>query len=311
MKVRNQHPAQLAVLHMDPRSAAAVPAGGVRLDVTQAYTSLFLAGSDPASGSSIRMDGEVWRSAAAARVGLGHGFDLGVELPFVHAGGGFLDAFVIDWHDAFGFPDQGRDRAPRNDFEVRAASGAGTVYELERADFALADVPIELGWTPLAAGEDSPFGFGLRAAVELPTGDADRGLGSGGVDVAVGAFGEWRGDTVAWTAHAQHTFAASPDRAEAAGAAFRDVTSLGLGVEVALADRFWLLASTEWETATLRALPFDRAADPQWLLWTGLRYGLADGARVEIGLGEDLSPYVAPDFTAWLAFSFDFGSARR
>jgi hypothetical protein len=32
---------------------------------------------------------------------------------------------------------------------------------------------------------------------------------------------------------------------------------------------------------------------------------------VEFGFGEDLSSYVAPDFTAWLALSFDIGKARE
>ena len=308
MKVRNQHPAQLTVLHMDPRPATAAPAGGFRLDATQAYTSLFLAGSNDATGASIRLDGEVWRSAVALRGGVGGGVDVAVELPFVHASGGFLDSFVIDWHDVFGFPDQGRQRAPRGDFDIGAATGGRTVWQMDEVGFAIADVPIEIAFLPVEAGVDgSPFGLGARAAVELPTGDDDRGLGSGGLDAAVGLFGEYRTGPLSFTGQAQHTFAATPGQSDDVGFRFRDVTSLGAGVECAVTNDFWLVVQTEWETSTLRAARLERASDPQWLLWTGLRYGLADGARLEIGLGEDLSPFIAPDFTAWVALSFDFG----
>ena len=41
------------------------------------------------------------------RQGLGDGLEFGFELPFAHTSGGFLDRFLIDYHDALGLPDQG------------------------------------------------------------------------------------------------------------------------------------------------------------------------------------------------------------
>ena len=60
------------------------------------------------------------------------------------------------------------------------------------------------------------------------------------------------------------------------------------------------------------ALPEDlaRASDPQWLLWVALRHRLGERTRLEYGLGEDLSSFLAPDFSAWIAIASDFGAAE-
>ena len=113
LAVRNQHAAQLTVQRLSPRSAEVLDAGATRVDLSTAYSSYFLSGSD-ARGSFV-MDGELMRTAAALHLGLGGGFDVAAELPVLHASGGFLDDFVVDWHDWFGFPDQGRDAAPSMD----------------------------------------------------------------------------------------------------------------------------------------------------------------------------------------------------
>ena len=56
LPVRNQHPAQLTVLHMAPADTSVLDAGSMRLRADAAYSSLFLAGSD--GGDSFEMDGE-------------------------------------------------------------------------------------------------------------------------------------------------------------------------------------------------------------------------------------------------------------
>ena len=88
--------------------------------------------------------------------------------------------------------------------------------------------------------------------------------------------------------------------AESAGLEYSDVSSFGLGVEIALGPQTSALVQTELETSTLRDLGFEEVADDQWLLWFGLRQGLGKGFYAEVGFGEDLSSAVAADFTAWL-----------
>ncbi len=305
MRVRNQHPAQLAVQHLDPRSTAATPAGGVRVEWANAYTSLFLGGAN--GDTSFVMDGEIWRTSVATRAGLGGGFDLELELPVAHGSGGFLDDFVIAWHDFFGFPDQGRDRAENDQFLVEAVDRGQFVWGMQERDLELLDVPLALNWSAFAPTDARPFGLLLRAGLELPTGNDDRGFGSGGVDASLGVVGEWRLPRLALYGHLQHSFAETPSATRRRGFTFEDVTSAGLSAEWAFAEDVSAVGQIEWETSTLRNLDLDRAANDQWLLWTGVRYHFADRWRVDASIGEDLRGFIAPDFTAWLTVGVDLG----
>jgi hypothetical protein len=304
LRTRNQHPAQLTVLHLDPTGSGTVAPGAVRAHWGTSYTSLWLGGTG--GGNRFIMDGEILRSGLELRTGLGPGVEVGIELVAGYATGGGLDDFVIDWHSFWGLPDQGRSRGPRDGFEVEASEAGRLVFAMEEDHFGPMDLPIALKWEVVPPRGLVP-GLAARAAVELPTGDDDRGFGNGEVDVACGLVGEWRLSHLGVTAQVQHAWAGSPAPARAAGFEFGDVTSAALGAELALLDGLTLLAHAEWETSTLRDLGFDRVEDDQWLLWSGLRVALGARTRLELALGEDLSSYIAPDFTIHAALSTTFG----
>ncbi len=305
LSVRNQHPAQSVVMQLEPDGARAVPADQTRLRMDLAYTSLFLAGSG--NGNSFRMDGETARFAWKALYGLGGGVEVGIEFPIGHASGGFLDDFVIDWHDTFGFPDQGRTNAPRDGFDVVARRGGREVYRLDEERGTLLDIPIHVGWTPLPITAERPFGVKLRAGFELPTGNEDRGWSSGGIDTAFGISTEAEFGDFAWHAHVAHTWTETPAPARRDGFRFRDVTRAGTGIEWALFDSASVLVQAEWETSTLRGLGFDRVADPQLLLWTGVRWRWHPRIAFEVALGEDLLADVSPDFSTYFSIVMDLG----
>jgi len=301
MEVRNQHPAQLTVLHMPPARATVQDAGEAAVRWDNSYSSLFLSGQG--AGNTFAMDGEILRTSISGHVGLGAGLQLDLELPIGHTTGGFLDQFVIGWHDLFGFPEQGRGAAPKGRFQVVARrQGADALVVDERTGWL--DVPVGLTWGALQPGEDQPWGLALRGAVELPVGDEDAGFGNGEFDFALGGVGEWRGERLGVHAFLQHTWAGTPRRARAAGLSYADVTSGGVGLEAALGADTSALLQTEWETSTLRDLGFDRVDDPQWLLWVGLRQRLWKSLFGEVALGEDLSEFVAPDFSVFVGLAW-------
>jgi len=306
LPVRNQHPAQLTVMHLDPVPAQPLRAGAVAGRASFAYTSLFLAGSG--HGNSITMDGEVLRSSLQARVGLGNGFEFGAELPVLYASGGFLDSFLIDYHGIFGFPDQDRDIAPKNQFNVHADFQGTRVYELDDGPM-LGDLPLSLTCGIIAPRLGSP-GVALRLGAELPTGDADAGAGNGKTDFATGLCASWLFSFATLHAAVQYTFTGTPEHARQAGFEFRDVASANAAIEWPLLDDLAGLVQVEWETSTLRQLDFARAADDQVLLWLGGRLRVDRDLFVELSLGEDLAPEVSPDFTAWLAIAWLPGAAR-
>jgi hypothetical protein len=307
LPVRSQHPAQLTVLQIVPESAAPMPAWEARLRADTAYSSLFLFGQG--GGNDLALDGELGRSALRTTIGLGGGAELGIEFAGVHSGGGFLDEFVIDWHDFWGFPDQGRSQAPRDAFQVRAREGGQTVYRMEPENWTLADIPITFGWAPIVAREGQPWSVMLRAAIEAPAGDDERGYGSGNWESALGLTCERRIGPVALTGHLQHAFAETPQPGRSLGFEFEDVTAAAFAAEVALDDTWSLLAQVGFETSTLRDLGFRQAERDQWLLWLGARARLDPRFAIEFAFGEDIESHVAPDFTAYVSFLLSLGGS--
>lgn len=305
LPVRNQHPAQLTVLHMDPAPATVLPAGHVVVRENLAYSSLWLRGS--VGTRRFEMDGETLRAATRLQFGLGADLEFGLELPVAHTSGGFLDAFIIDYHSWFGFPDQGRDTNPRGDYAIGASRNGQSLWSVEADGLAFLDVPLQLTWTAVEPTAQRP-GLALRGALELPTGDADRGYGSGGVDASLGMLLQHRTGPLEWYGHAQHTFASTPNATRRAGLTFADVTSLGGAVELPLGDTLAALVQVEWETSTLRELDIPVVSRDQLLLWVGGRLCVADEWNVEIGFGEDLQGLVSPDFTAWLSVAWKPGA---
>lgn len=300
LPVRNQHPAQLTVQHMRPAPATVLPAGEHRARFDAAYSSLFLNGI--ALGRSFVMDGEYLRFGPSLAVGLGRGLELSAELPFAHTTGGFLDSFLIEYHDVFGFPDQNRENVPNDRFHVLATQNGQSVWGVREGGVELLDVPLSLTWQ-LTDVAECGAGLAVRAGLELPTGDQDRGYGNGEVDWTAGLLFETHWRDVAFYGHAQHTFAGTPDNAAAGGLEFADVTSVGVAAELPLTRCLHAFTQVEFETSTLRNLDLRATEREQVLAWLGARWVVADRYGVELAFGEDLRGFVSPDFTAWIGFT--------
>ncbi len=307
LPVRNQHPAQLTVQHMPPASASVLPTGATQARLDAAYSSLFLLGQG--NGRSWLMDGEYLRVGPSVRVGLGAGLEAAVELPFAHTSGGFLDSFIIDYHDTFALPDQSRDTTEKNDFSIGATRQGQVVWTVERDSAELMDVPLQLTCQIVEPGAHR-LGFAVRGGVELPTGDDERGYGSGGVDATVGGLLDYRLGTVALYGHAQHTFATTPASARRSGLEFADITAFGLAAELPLKNWLHALVQVEWENSTLREFGLPVTGRDQTMLWIGGRADMGRGVAIEVGFGEDLQGLASPDFTAWLAWVWNPGSSR-
>lgn len=155
--------------------------GNIRWDATVELASHFQGGE--AGDEAIFFDGETARLALQARYGLNDDWNIGVEVPWVHHGPGFLDAFIIDWHDLWGFPQRGRDQAAEDELVYRYERDGATRFEIQSATSGLGDIVVS-AQRRLWRGERSA-GV-LHTQLELPTGDAADLTGSGALDAAAG-----------------------------------------------------------------------------------------------------------------------------
>jgi hypothetical protein len=159
---------------------------GIGVDLTSNYV------SDVTGNERLILDGETTRYNINGRYGLGHGLEVGFEIPYLIQGGGFLDDFIIRYHDAFGFPQGGRDLAPRNRLLYLYSAGGINKLKIDSSGAGLGDIRLIGAWQLYKNAANSEQTVALKSSLKLPTGDSGELLGSGSTDLAfwlAGNFG--------------------------------------------------------------------------------------------------------------------------
>lgn len=146
--------------------------------------------ADGNAGETIVLDGESTRLTLSGRYGLGHQMELGIDIPFLIIGGGFLDNFIENYHLAFGFPNGGRELAPQNRLLYRYQKNGLTLLNMEQSGQGFGDVSLSGAWQ-IYRSIDSQRNLALRGSLKLPTGDTGNLRGSGSVDLALWVAGNW------------------------------------------------------------------------------------------------------------------------
>lgn len=136
---------------------------------------------DNTGAESLTEDGETQRYAINLRRGFDSGgygnFELGLTLPVVVNNGGVLDGIIQNYHDVFGFPNGGRQFAPKDRLLYRYTRNGETLLNVDRSGFSLGNIDLSAGW------QVKPD-LALRALLMLPTGDSDH-LSGGNTGVAL------------------------------------------------------------------------------------------------------------------------------
>jgi len=177
----NQSPvAQIYGLPADT-GADIVGPGLVMLGLTQDISSNYTVSSN--SREEISLDGETYRLTLSARYGFKPGWEVGVELPYIIQGGGFLDSFIVDWHTAFGLPQGGRESAPKDRIGYRYRKDGIQKLKMDHAGSGIGDMSLTAGFgLHDSRDEKSQERLAVKAALKLPTGDSTSLRGSGGTD---------------------------------------------------------------------------------------------------------------------------------
>ncbi len=146
---------------------------------------------------SILIDGESYRANLQWRRGVGEHLEVGLDLPYLSHDPGSMDSFIEDWHNLFGFPDGDRPDFPRDQLRYAYGRGEAVPVNLTSASSGVGDASLNAayGWSTAANRR-----WALRGQVKLPTGDAEKLLGSESTDLALGLHfsdSAWRDNDVA------------------------------------------------------------------------------------------------------------------
>ena len=262
----------------------------------------FATDDDLSSRESILLDGESCRFTLAFRYGITDRLEAGLDIPYVGQGGGFLDSFIIGWHNFFGLPQGGRKEAPRDRLLYTYAKDGRNRLLADKSGFDLGDIRFSGALQIYDDGEQYPRTFALRASIKAPTGDSDRLHGSGSTDFAlwVTASDDYRLPLGHFT-----FFAAAGGMYMSAGDILRDqqrnvaafgTFGFGWGPAEWIALKAQLSGHTAFYKSDLREL-----GDNALQLIVGGTLAFSPWTSLDIGVSEDIVVKTSPDLALHLA----------
>jgi Protein of unknown function (DUF3187) len=290
LQAKNQFPLFLYV--NPPRLESALTENSIAAVLS--HSSVFMVKGSPEW--SVNLDMEITELALRFKRDIPNFFEIGVEVPFVSFESGFMDGFLDSYHKAFGFADYGRSGRPENEFLYEVKRNGSTVVRGKAGRIGIGDMRITakrviLGGDPVVS---------VRAELQLPTGDATEGFGSG-------TFGG--GATLLVDKKLSKKFmsywnigAVFPGELKA-----RETVSLrnflhgGTAIEAALWEKFSILGQVEFQTSPFPKTGIGAIDRISALLSFGGRY-VSGNNNVEFSITEDPNTAGAPDVTFTLTY---------
>jgi hypothetical protein len=276
------------------------PLGGGATALDLAYSNMFQV--ERADGGRTRFDADLELLTLTPRLTWRplDRLDLGAALPVHVVGGGFLDRPIQDFHDLTESPNGGRELYPNDRMASRMVVDGRLVYQGE-SGYGVGDLALTQSLR-LAGGNGRPFAVALRTGVELPTGDAERGLGSGEVDLGA-ALAVTLATAGGARLHAQALASLPGDLAGASRVSTHAAYGFGVAAEgPLLPDRLVALAHLDFRTPFASHTELQVLDDP--LVSGGFGLGVRLGAYwLTLGVTEDLRTATAPDITILIRVS--------
>ena len=283
LQVKNQFP---LFFHLDaPVLESAANESSVSLGLS--HSSVFMMKDSP--GWVVHLDLEMTELRLKYRREIADMVEVGVEVPILSFSSGFLDGPLESYHSAFGFSDYGRSTRPENAFLYEVKRNGSAVVKAEDGRAGLGDIRLSIK-KELFKGDPV---LSLKLDMELPTGSASKGFGSGSIDSGIALLADKRlGDK--FNAHANVGVVFPGDLRAEKTIAMKDYFYAGAAIEAALWKNFSLLGQV-----LLQSSPFphtgigtvDRACA---LAVLGGRYSSGKDS-IEFSLTEDANTAGAPD----------------
>lgn len=303
-EVRVQNPLFLIFPRLGAAPIDLPPAGRGEVAWRSDYSSFFRI--DEREGTDLALlDGEIWRNTFSARVGLGGDLALWVEVPILYGTGGFLDHLVEEYHEIFGFNQEGRDENPDDQFAFLLIHDRRLAFELPEHATDLGDVSVGIDWRLRKEGRSGPA-VTLRAAVELASGDESRGFGSGEIDAGLGVTVHRSWTKYRLTGSLARQLQRTPEAFERAAVETRHNWVADLVVERGFGKKLTLLAQWGYEQSPLYGAALPASDDSSGTLTLGGAWRPAPRWRIDLAFLEDIDGETTQDFTGHVAVRRSF-----
>jgi len=258
------------------------------------------------SSETVLLDGESYRWTLSSRYGLTDTVEVGIELPWVMYGGGFLDSFIIGWHDAFGLPQGGRDDAPKNRLLYSYANSGEQRILLNDSGSGIGDIVLT-GGIKLYEEKSPPLHgtVALRSTLKLPSGDSDNLRGSGALGGtlslcgAVNRFTDWGSIGFFGSAGGMLSDKGKVLSEQQESSAVFATLGLGWGPASWLSFKLQLNANSRLYSGSSLA----EISTPAFMLVSGGALKFPGDYLLDIGVSEDVSVGTAPDVALHLGLS--------
>ncbi|MCU7905141.1 MAG: DUF3187 family protein [Candidatus Thiodiazotropha sp. (ex Epidulcina cf. delphinae)] len=252
------------------------------------------------------LDGETYRIALIWKRGLGHGWQLGVEAPFLSHRAGGMDNFIENWHDFFGLTNSDRNDWPRNRLRYRYSKDG--VDEVSIDDNASGFGDLQLLLSRRLFQDNAGKRAAMHASLKLPTGDSDSLLGSGATDLAVWFSGSDAHLLKRWPVGGffQAGFLYM-GYADVLRRQQRDLVLFGaLGLSWRAYDRLDLKLQIDGHTSFYHSKPDQLGGSAVMFTFGGSILFEGGPGQVDISLGENLTTDPVPDLIVNLAYKTSF-----
>ncbi len=135
---------------------------------------------------NIIWDGETAQYNLAFRYGFSDTVELGLDIPYIHHSGGYLDSMIRNFHDLFGMPNDRQEEFDKDQIHYQLQENEVTLFEMQDSKSGIGDIRLSAAMPLMADYLGEKRHLALRSQIKLPTGDANYLLGSGGTDVSIG-----------------------------------------------------------------------------------------------------------------------------
>jgi len=297
----NQAPIQLLFLQAMPDRAEIVPKGHGSLRLNTIITNTLL--SQQADSYEGVIDMEMIRSSLDLWYGIAPGFEICMSLPFVYSYGGIMDHAILDVEQFFNSVRKVREEQKPDRYEYAVKKNEKTfISGKEKRCTGVGDLVLRIKGRIWDEGDRVP-GLSARLGLKLPTGDADRALGSGKVDYGLGLLLQKNIDRLTLYLNADVIFPG--DAFELEAVALKEFYNIMLGGEYTVKPRLSLLMQVNYVTRPFKDTGLEMLDKRILDLLLGVNYYTKHGILIQGGAVEDF--FDSEDAGADITFFLNIG----